>query len=90
MTTLKKKWTGKWPGRLERETRERAFAMEWQRQNEMSRTLEYLLSDDRNHADPGAISDRDLIVANTIIQWLGSSVGQSFLVDVESRAKRMK
>lgn len=43
--------------------------------------LEYLMGDG---ATRGVVSDRDELVAATVIQWLGSPVGQGFLRDVNS------
>lgn len=74
----KPKDLGLWTDRLkpERENpREVAFAAQWQ--DEQRRTsrgrqlLDYLLLD--------TTTDRDRIVAATIIQWLGSGVGFGFL-----------
>ena len=58
--------------------REVVFARLWQEQNDSGETLEYLLST-KNRRD-GSASDRDREVAATVIQWLGSNVGMSFLV----------
>jgi len=64
--------------------RERRFADEWNRQNEVFRTLDYLLGDGLNPAEP---STRDRLVAATVIQWLGSPVGACFLRDVLAEGK---
>ncbi len=58
---------------------ERRFAMKWQDLNDESRILNYLLSDS-NEADP--TSARERAVAATVIQWLGSPIGQVFIHDV--------
>lgn len=43
--------------------------------------LDYLMT--KNINNPlGEVSDRDRIVAATVIQWLGSPVGQSFLMQI--------
>lgn len=55
---------------------EKRFAQEWARQGN---TLAYLLGNGVTPAEP---SDRDAQVAATIIQWLGSPVGQCFLRDL--------
>lgn len=89
-TRLKKAWTGNSPHRLERERLERAFAQEWQEQNETSHTLDYMLSDETNRCKSELVSDRDRFVACTFAQWLGSPVGQCFLAAVKKRAGRMK
>lgn len=60
---------------------ERRFAEAWERQ---SSNLRHLLhtGDQHNPPDP---SKRDKIVAATVIQWLGSPVGQAFLSDLGYR-----
>lgn len=40
-------------------------------------TLDYMLSP--SNRPNGEVTDRDRVVAATVIQWLGSPVGQSFL-----------
>jgi hypothetical protein len=55
------------------------------------RTLDYLLGgSDRDNGPPLDASDRDRMVAATVIQWLGSPVGQGFLRDLgyEKRSTR--
>jgi hypothetical protein len=64
--------------------REVAFAMEWSDLNDHKKrkpTLAYLLD---------GFSDRDAEVAATVIQWLGSNVGMSFLEDVIKREPKIK
>jgi len=76
---------------------EELFAMAWEDINTDFHgklngrgTLDYILAENPN--DPrGEVSDRDREVAATVIQWLGSSVGQHFLKDVEEKnAKRFR
>lgn len=56
---------------------ERRFAQAWARENEPpKRLLEYLMSVDNKGVET---SDRDQLVAATVVQWLGSPVGQYFL-----------
>ncbi len=61
---------------------ERRFADAWATQNARPNnapgTLAYMLGD--GHA--AAITDRDALVAATVVQWLGSPVGQSFLSEL--------
>ena len=45
------------------------------------RILDYLLAKDLNYPK-GKVTDRDREVAATVIQWLGSPCGQSFVEDV--------
>jgi hypothetical protein len=68
---------------------EKKFAKAWNEQNiarpgtpEGRGTLDYLLAKDCNYP-AGEVTDRDREVAATVIQWLGSPVGQSFLRDVQ-------
>ena len=63
---------------------ERRFAEAWQATNDNGRTLDYLL-DPRNGEHLGSplpVGDREREVAATIVQWLGSPVGQGFLRDL--------
>lgn len=46
-----------------------------------SGVLDYLMAENTNHPN-GEVTDRDRMVAATVIQWLGSPVGQSFLTQV--------
>ena len=48
-------------------------------------TLAHLLGDGQTPAQP---TDRDYLVAATVIQWLGSSVGQSFIGEALSLAPK--
>lgn len=61
------------------------FAQEWEKTNNKPNgqhgTLDYLLAEDVNRPN-GEVSGRDREVAATVIQWLGSPVGQTFLRDV--------
>jgi hypothetical protein len=66
-------------GRISREPLEKAFVEEW---NELApRTFGYLMDNDD-------YSPRDAKVAATVIQWLGSHVGQCFLEDVRVRHEK--
>lgn len=60
------------------------FAEAWSNRNDhTTSTLAYLL--DPNHGTKGRPqepTDREHVVAATVIQWLGSPVGQSFLADL--------
>jgi hypothetical protein len=62
---------------------EEKFAKGWEMQNSTDLrsygTLEYLLADDSNYPKCDEVSERDRLVAATVIQWLGSPVGQSFI-----------
>jgi len=63
---------------------ERRFAEAWAEHNTCGSTLAYLL-DPAHGTGPGRPpepDDRDKVVAATVIQWLGSPVGQCFLRDL--------
>lgn len=66
---------------------ERIFADEWDQNNRNGRILEYLLAENPNRP-AGEVTERDSEVAATVIQWLGTNVGQAFLRDVIHKAKR--
>lgn len=66
--------------RLEYNPLENKFAETWEQQNTVGSTLAYILSGPKNVRSD--ISERDEVVAATVIQWLGSPVGQCFLEDV--------
>ena len=62
---------------------EKAFALEWQKENSQTRPSFSYLMDEKNRAEPDPpLTDRDWLVAATVVQWLGSPVGQLFLKDV--------
>lgn len=66
--------------RVETNPLEHVFAKAWQKVVE-GKTLNYLL--DPEHPNyPDSPSDRDYKVAATVIQWLGSPVGQGFLKEI--------
>jgi hypothetical protein len=83
---IKKRHRGIRFARTKREPLERAFAVAWQEVQETSPLLlEHILS---NTNTPHVISDNDRLVANTIIQWLGTNVGQCFLSGVGAKVRR--
>ena len=87
---IKKQHRGMHFDRTKKEPLERAFAVAWQELQESSgrhSTLEYMLAENNNCPIPGEVSERDLLVANTIVQWLGSPVGQCFLGRVETKVR---
>jgi hypothetical protein len=72
-------------GRIRSNAEEQRFALAWdainRAPNELGvRTLDYLLAADGVHCKEPTKDEREL--AATIIQWLGSPIGQSFLSDV--------
>jgi hypothetical protein len=71
--------------RFKNEPLEKLFAEAWEADNidnagriDGRGILDYLLAKDSNHPN-GEVTKRDREVAATVIQWLGSPVGQSFL-----------
>jgi hypothetical protein len=93
MNTIKKKFQGRSTHRYKDNPMEKAFAAAWQKENDTSRPgkkyslMEYLFAENGEECgSPRAdLSKRDWEVANTVIQWLGSPVGQAFLRDVLKR-----
>ena len=78
---IKDKWKGLKTYRFKHNPLEEAFAREWQDQNDRlgAATLDYILDDRFDNNRPDEANERDRVVANTVIQWLGTPVGQSFL-----------
>ena len=84
-------------GRTQREATEKAFVEVWRKINEEAsgpindfphRLLEHILSP--NQPQMEVISDRDVVVAETVIQWLGSNVGQNFLKEVVNKSPELQ
>lgn len=79
--------------RFSREPLEKLFAEEWDKENKNEHgrrpTLPYLL-DPLNQHNPLEPTDEEYRLAATIIQWLGSAVGQGFIEDVIQKAKDKK
>lgn len=79
---MHQKFNGAHVYRLKSNPKEQAFADAWQEQNKWKHSmLEQLLSADGGKT-PADVSDRDEMIAATVIQWLGSPVGSCFLQDV--------
>ncbi len=82
---MKKTNTGFYASRLERDQcnpREVAFAKEWDRINNPK---DYSVTTARACIIP-EITERDMQVAATVIQWLGSNVGMGFIRDVAKKS----
>lgn len=77
---IKIRYQGKNIHRFNQNPLEKVFAKRWQELCENGGNLEYLLSGPTNQRLP--ITDKEQIAANTVIQWLGSPVGQYFLITV--------
>jgi len=67
--------------RLRDNPEEQRFSDAWMGANEYGKTLDYILDSIQRGLPPKA-SERDSHVAATVIQWLGSPVGQKFLEDL--------
>jgi hypothetical protein len=84
--TVKDGFKGANAHRYKQNPLEKAFAVAWQEMNsglgKRYTTIDYLM-DPSNRGNPNPpITKRDWHIANTLIQWLGSPVGESFLIDV--------
>jgi len=91
VSQIKKQFQGLSPHRYSDNPLEKAFARAWQEANDVEivgvgrATLAYLM-DEQNRGMPiPPLTERDWLVANTVIQWLGSPVGQGFLEHILSK-----
>jgi hypothetical protein len=84
--TVKDGFKGANAHRYKQNPLEKAFAVKWQEENSglgKPRTILDYLMDESNRGEPDPpISKRDWHVANTLVQWLGSPVGEGFLIDI--------
>lgn len=84
--TVKTSFQGANSHRYKQNPLEKAFAVKWEEENcglGKPRTILDYLMDESNRGEPDpAISKRDWRVANTLMQWIGSPVGEGFLIDV--------
>jgi len=70
---------------------EKALAETWTAHNERGNTLAHLLDDRKVQTGrPPEPSDRDCVVAATVIQWLGTEVGSGFLRELGYEKKADK
>jgi len=80
--------------RIKNNWRERQYVQEWRKLNLGDKGvvshgfLRTILT--YNHATNSRLSVRDIQVAETIIQWLGTNMGQWFLSQVVSEAEAEK
>jgi len=66
---------------------EERYAKAWESINtDRNSTIEYILARDINKPQQGEVSKRDREVAASVIQWLGSPVGNSFVREVLERS----
>jgi len=76
---------GKNQHRFKDNPKELEFALKWEKLNtnyngelDGLRTIDYILAENPNQPK-GEVTERDRMVAATVIQWLGSPCGQTFL-----------
>lgn len=81
MASKKKGHLGLHVHRFKENPEEKKFAEAWEDQNKHGKNLAYLLDQSGSNM-PSSPSVRDEVVAATVIQWLGSPVGQAFLRDL--------
>ena len=79
---MSKRHQGRNRHRLDQNPQERKFARLWEHENRHPRSIvDYLMNGDGGLA-PKSATDEQCEVAATVIQWLGSPVGEGFLRDV--------
>ncbi len=82
-TKKKNRHVGIAPYRLKSNPMEKKFIEAWQHQNRNGEHLAHLLNPNpENQHYPPDPSDRDCLVAATVVQWLGSPIGQIWLEGV--------
>ena len=93
--TLKSRHVGRAPYRFKDNPREKLYATEWEKlqltpwgKESFKGTIDYLLAEDANRPC-FEVTDRDAEVAATVIQWLGSPVGQYWLKEVQAQAEKL-
>ena len=84
---VKKKWQGKNPYRYEDNPLEKEFALAWQKENDRPNgggPLDYLMQPERAGIGvrPDVADAVQRCISSTIIQWLGSPMGQCLLEKV--------
>lgn len=60
------------------------FSLEWESMNEHGDALDQILSKGAESC-AGELKERDRRIAATVIQWLGSAVGESFINNARER-----
>lgn len=80
---MKIKHQGLHAHRLKTNVGEARFAAAWETVNEREQLLDYLLhTGSQGGTPPPEAEGRDRVVAATVVQWLGSAVGENFLRDL--------
>ena len=67
--------------------REVAFAEQWEIENNQGNVLDWLCGDGSKKS---VASMRDIVIAATVVQWLGSNVGISFIQEAAKRSPELK
>lgn len=96
MRTKAIKYIGLRPERTRYDVREEVFARIWRKYNKRDpgvnfncTYLELILSTDE-HTARTSLTQRDATVATTIIQWLGTNIGQCFLKECEQAIEKAR
>ncbi len=77
--------------RCQRNLLEKKFSNRWAKaQENHSFLLQHVLDSKGTSYPPPDVSDRDAVVAATVIQWLGTLVGQDFLREVMGKERLIK
>ena len=79
MARSKQKHVGRCARRIEHNLEEKRFALAWRKKQTHGSLLAHLYGDGNRR---GAVTDEQEECAATVIQWLGSHVGQCFLKDL--------
>lgn len=92
MTRIKNKFRGFHASRYSREPLEKIFAEVWQEINDEklnhNTIIDYLFNQSSDQRYVEKRPEYEYVFASTIIQWLGSPVGQGFLQRIIKKAKR--
>ena len=72
--------------RLKQNPKERIFLEEWEKENRGDFGVLALILGENNF--PICLTEDEEIVAGTVIQWLGSPVGQDFLRKVQKKIEQ--
>lgn len=67
---------------IKRFTSRKKIDKKWEEWNKHHQILKYLLAKTPNKPKDEEVSNRDREVAATVIQWLGSPIGQTFIKEL--------
>lgn len=79
---------GKHTHRLKSNPLERVASNQWNEHNRNGKLLEYIMGDGAKPATD--VSDRDQLVAATVMQWLGSPVGLAYVDEFIVKRRAME